>query len=207
MADPKLNLQRNLQPKSDQGIVQFPRRAASARRQDSDIEYDQEVQEFVEEQEERADIVRSRQVAQQADKKPDVKYRIGLVTGFGLVLLSIFSDVLEIILFFSTGVGGTIKDFVATYLYPLIFWVIGVPFWKGKKSKEKILTMLVTLGIGYVPFVSDFTPELTIGVILTILLTRAEDIYESKKAAITKMKSSITRIKRTRDKIRRQSSE
>lgn len=131
------------------------------------------------------------------DEKPKIKYRIGLVMALGLTFLSLFLDILETILFFTTGVGGTVKDIAAAYIFPVAFWVAGAPMWKGKKKVQKILTNVLTLGLGFIPFVSDFIPELTIGTVATILYTRAEDIFESKKAALMKL-DSIVRRKRTR---------
>ncbi len=142
-------------------------------------------------------LKRSVQQGQAAEKK-EIKYRISLPVGFLLVALAAVLDLVEIILSLLTvGVGGFVKDF-ASWLFIGIFWMLKAPFWKGNKWIAKMTTMTATFLIGLIPVLSDFLPELTIGILATIIYTRIEDRLGSQIRAVREMNDKIVRFKRER---------
>ncbi len=134
----------------------------------------------------------------QATEKREIKYRISLPVGFLLVALAVVLDVVEIILsLLSVGIGGFIKD-VASWLFIAIFWMLNAPFWKGNKWIAKMTTMTATFVVGLIPVLSDFLPELTIGILATIIYTRIEDRLGSQIRAVKEINDKIVRFKRER---------
>lgn len=139
----------------------------------------------------------------QQDISVEIKYRIGIVLGVIFGGIATLLEVLELIAdIFSAGAAGTIVDIVQTLFFIPAFWLIGAPFWKGQKAAKKMTTFIVTTLVSYVPYISSVLPEILIGVIITIYLTRQED-REIAKKSITTQSSNITRPKRERQKIRR----
>lgn len=142
-------------------------------------------------------LKRSVQQSQAAEKK-EIRYRISLPMGFVLVALAAVLDLTEIILsLLSAGVGGFIKD-VASWLFIAIFWMLKAPFWKGNKWLTKMTTMTTTFIVGLIPYLSDFLPELTIGILATIIYTRIEDRLGAQIHAVKEINDKIVRFKRER---------
>lgn len=142
------------------------------------------------------------------DQKPEVQYRIGIVSALLLVYLGINLDALELALDLigTAGFGvlvvvGYVKDFITIIILPLIFFVLGAPFWKGRKVKKKMVTMISAFIISFIPWIGAIMPETVLSIIATILYTRAED-REKAKETLTKKRESITRLKRVREKRR-----
>ncbi len=116
-----------------------------------------------------------------------------------LVSLAAILDLAEIILsLLSVGIGGFVKD-IASWLFIGIFWMLKAPFWKGNKWIAKMTTMTATFLIGIIPVFSDFLPELTIGILATIIYTRIEDRLGSKIRSVRAMNDKIVRFKRERE--------
>ena len=136
------------------------------------------------------------------DQKPEqqiVKYRIGVGSILILLFLSMGLDVTEILLDVAGtllgGVGvviGYLKDFVALIILPGILLLLGAPFWKGRKAKKKIVTMVTSFLISLIPWFGAIMPETTVGMLVTIYLTRKED----RERFEIKNKRKITRSKR-----------
>jgi hypothetical protein len=129
-----------------------------------------------------------------------VQYRIGLGGALILIFLAVGLDVTEILLDVSgtlLGVVGVVigylKDFVALIILPGILLLLGAPFWKGRKAKKKIVTMISSFLISLIPWVGAIMPETTIGILVTIYLTRKED----KERIEVKNKRKIIRSKRS----------
>ena len=142
------------------------------------------------------------------DQKPEVQYRIGIVSALLLIYLGINLDAIELALDLIGTVGfgvlviiGYIKDFITVIIVPLIFFVLGAPFWKGKKAKKKMITMISAFIVSLMPWVGALMPETTLSIVATILYTRSEDRDMAKKA-LTKKGEAITRLKRMREKRR-----
>jgi len=145
-----------------------------------------------------------------SEKEP-VRYRIGAVAGLMLGMVSLFLDATELTLdlagTFLGGIGvviGYAKDFGTLILLPGIFFVLGAPFWKGRKAKKKMVTMVSGFILSLIPWVGAFLPETTIATIVTIYLTRKEDKEGVAKVSLAK---NIVRAKRMRQKVRRISRE
>ncbi|MEY4440790.1 MAG: hypothetical protein RLY49_416 [Candidatus Parcubacteria bacterium] len=140
----------------------------------------------------------------QSVAQPKVKYRVGFFIGGFLIILAFVFDIIEAILaLFTVGVGSYIKDFAEIIVFPILFWIFKIPFWKGNKRVAKITASIVTVLVSLIPFVSDILPELTIGVFVTILYSRVEDrLGLEGKFLSGNPNSKITRFKRERPKIR-----
>ena len=142
------------------------------------------------------------------DQKPEVQYKIGIVASLLLVYLGINLDALELALDLigTAGFGvlvviGYIKDFITIIILTLIFAVLGAPFWKGRKAKKKMVTMISAFIISFIPWVGGVMPETTISIITTILFTCSED-RENAKEMSEKKREGVTRSKRIREKRR-----
>jgi len=79
---------------------------------------------------------------------------------------------------------STVISIVATTLFTIWFWLLGISF---VKSPKKLAAMAGQAIIGLIPIINTL-PELTAGVAITILLTWGEDKggIISKTAQITK---------------------
>ena len=111
-----------------------------------------------------------------------VKYRVGTLITLGLLSIAAAFDVLELFLDVigtkGFGIGviiGYVKDAVGFVFFPLVFFLLGVPFWKGKKAKKKIIAMVSSFIVGLIPWLGAALPETFIAVAVTIYLTRSED--------------------------------
>lgn len=142
------------------------------------------------------------------DQKQEVQYRIGIVSALLLMYIGINLDAIELALDLigTAGFGvlvviGYIKDFVSIIIVPLIFFVLGAPFWKGRKAKKKMVTMVSGFLISLIPWVGAFMPETTLSILATILYTRSED-KEIAKETFKQRGEKITRSKRTRERRR-----
>jgi predicted branched-subunit amino acid permease len=141
----------------------------------------------------------------QSIEKSKIKYRAGFFIGGFLITLAFVFDIVEAILaLFTAGVGSYVKDFAEIIVFPILFWIFKIPFWKGNKRVAKITASIVTVLVSLIPFVSDILPELTIGVLVTILYSRVEDrLGLDGKLLGGNPNSKITRFKRERQKIRK----
>lgn len=161
--------------------------------QDSEDEYDEDVENYG-----------------NASAPKDVKYRIGYFTALILLIIAALFDVSELILdvagTFLAGVGvvlGYIKDAISFLFFPLVFWALGAPFWKGRKAKKKVIAMITGLLISLLPWIGALLPETIISVFVTIYFTRAEDRNADPVDSLNK---DIVRAKRTAQRIQRISS-
>jgi Na+/proline symporter len=138
-----------------------------------------------------------------AEKKP-VKYRINILVGLALIAIAGYFDLIELILsLVSVGAASYIKDFAQIILFPVIFWVLKAPFWKGKRKAKKMISMLSGFFVALIPFVSDVLPEVMISVALTIYYTRKEDVLAMLSSEAAEIRDrNITRYKNARPKIR-----
>lgn len=116
-----------------------------------------------------------------SEKKP-VTYRIGITVGAVLCLIAAYFDILELVLDATGtvlgGVGvviGYAKDVFTNIFFPVVFLLLGAPFWKGKKAKKKMITMITAAIISFIPEIGALMPETLIAVFVTIYYTRAED--------------------------------
>lgn len=143
-------------------------------------------------------------------KEVDVQYRIGATLGLLFGVFALFLDGAEILLDLGgTAIGGVgvaigyLKDFAVLVLLPLGFTIVGAPFWKGRKAKKKMITMISAFLISLVPWLGAAMPETFVGVVATIYLTRKEDYENAQEQAQGALKSNITRAKRVVQKVRR----
>lgn len=141
-----------------------------------------------------------------------IKYRIGLVMSIVLVGSAMNFDFFELILDLVGTKGGFVlviigylKDFASLIFFPTIFFILGAPFWKGKKAKKKMIAMVTAFLISAIPWIGAVMPETTVAVATTIHLTRKEDREKAKEKGL--VASTITRTKRTRPKIMRRTPE
>ena len=132
------------------------------------------------------------------------KQRIGLLLAVLLVIIAVIFDIAEIILDIAgAGVAGTIKDIAQTIFFPVVFFILKAPFWKGKKKAKKMISMITTFFVSYIPIISTILPEVAIGVALTIYFTRKEDKEGGDNIIQFPKNQNITRQKRERPKIRK----
>lgn len=117
-----------------------------------------------------------------APENQPIKYRIGILVSLGLLFVAGSFDVLELILDLvgsgGFGIGviiGYIKDAISFFFFPLVFFILGAPFWKGTKAKKKIIAMVSSFIISLIPWLGAAMPETFIAVAVTIYLTRSED--------------------------------
>lgn len=135
-----------------------------------------------------------------------VKYRIGALVSLGLLFVAGYLDIIELVIDLAgtalAGVGvvvGYIKDAFTLFIFPSIFFILGVPFWKGKKAKKKMTAMVSGFAISLIPWVGAFMPETLVSVAVTIYLTRAED-RERVGRGTSNSASKITRARRMRSR-------
>ena len=140
-----------------------------------------------------------------------VNYRIGLFAAILISILAIFLDITELALdlagTFLGGFGvviGYFKDFSTIILMPGIFFILGAPFWRGRKAKKKMITMVTAGVISFIPWLGAFMPETFIATVVTIYLTRKEDKEGYQKKSLA---SNISRARRMRQRVRRISRE
>lgn len=146
---------------------------------------------------------RSRGFSGEQAKPSSIKYRIGIFSSIFLILFAGLFDLIELLLsLFLAAVGGYIKDFASILLFPILFSIFKIPFWKGSKKTQKINTMLVGYLIALVPILSDIVPELAISVAVTIFYSRVEDRLGIQGKLLEKNPKIIT-SKRIRQKIRK----
>lgn len=131
-----------------------------------------------------------------------VKYRIGSAAAISLIFVAGFLDITELALdlggTFLAGVGvvfGYLKDFATIVLIPGMFTLLGAPFWKGKKAKKKMATMVTSFLISLIPWIGGIMPETVISVVVTIYLTRQEDRGKVQRESFKNI-AKITRRKR-----------
>lgn len=143
-----------------------------------------------------------------ANKEP-VKYRIGPVLAIFIVLLAIFLDVLGFGIDAAGTMGwgvfvvlGYVVDIITWFLFPLIFFAVGAPFWRGRAARKKIIAMVTGYLVEALPWIGAFLPATTISVAVTIVLTWAEDRGVKGKVAERFVSSRVTRMKREREKVR-----
>lgn len=133
-------------------------------------------------------------------ENPGPRQRISLLTAFGLTFLSILFDVAEFgIDMIGTAAGGifVVVGLVLTvfsfFFWPLLFWLLGVPIWKGRNACKKIATQVTTILVEAVPWVGAFLPGTTIGTIVTIMFTWYEDKGKNAKREVMR---NIVRARR-----------
>jgi hypothetical protein len=133
-------------------------------------------------------------------EKPRVKYRIGLLFTIFLGFIGIVADVAEPLLaIFTVEVGSYIKDFLVFVILPVLFFIKGVPFWKGKQSGTRIAVFIGATIVSIIPILGDISPETFVEVLTWCLVTRKED-REKAEEGITfsqSANSNITRSKNT----------
>jgi hypothetical protein len=146
---------------------------------------------------------RSRGFSGEQSENKNISYRIGILGILFLLGFAFSLDLMEAILsLLIPGVGGYIKDFASYIIFPFLFWIFKIPFWKGNKRIQKMSTMIIGALIALIPVVSDVLPELTISVFVTIMYSRIEDKLGVQGKFLQK-KSKILTAKRVREKIRR----
>ncbi len=143
---------------------------------------------------------------EQFEKEPrqKIKYRVGFFIGGFLLTLALTFDIAEIALaIFTLEIGSYVKDFAEFIVFPFLFWIFKIPFWKGNKRVQKIITAIITAIVSLTPILGDVMPELVVGVFITIMYSRIEDrLGIEGKLLSTNPNSKITRMRRTRTKIR-----
>lgn len=133
-----------------------------------------------------------------------VKYRIGKIAMLFLIALGVYLDLLELVIdlagTLAAGVGvviGYIKDFFTLFIIPAIFLLLRAPFWKGRKAKKKMVSMVTSFLVSLIPWIGAFLPETTISIAVTIYLTRKEDKEKVEQDVQERViASTVTRMRR-----------
>lgn len=89
-------------------------------------------------------------------------------------------------------VVGYLKDGFSLIFFPTAFFLLGAPPWKGRKAKQKLITLGTGFLISLVPWVGAILPETTISVLVTILFVYAED----RGISASQISNTIVRFKR-----------
>ena len=136
---------------------------------------------------------------QEEDGEKKQRIKLWMATIMAVVSLSIdaFNALLNLL-----GVGEILSSVispVASFAFVVWFWILGVSFIKNPK---KLVAMGGQAIIGLIPVINTL-PELTLGVVVTILLTRSEDKggLLSKATSITQGKIKPTPAQRTFKKV------
>ncbi|MEK7200789.1 MAG: hypothetical protein AAB672_01520, partial [Patescibacteria group bacterium] len=111
-----------------------------------------------------------RAIPKQQEQK---KERITKVLAACMVITALCFDAFNALLTF-LGVGLVVSSVispVATFGFVIWFWTHGITF---TKSPKKFAAMGIQSIIGLIPGL-NILPELTLGVLITVLLTRSED--------------------------------
>jgi len=105
-----------------------------------------------------------------------VTYRIGTVQACFMVGIAIIGDLLQFLLSLTgiLAIGADVVTFLTESILGIWFMISGVGFMSGKKATSKFLNVIGTTVIELIPIV-DALPTLTIGTILLIRASRAED--------------------------------
>ncbi len=135
----------------------------------------------------------------QQTKKSSSGKHIGIFVGALLSFFALFLDITELLLdaagtlLAAVGVVfGYLKDFTTLIILPALFWALGAPFWKGRKAKKKMISMVSAFLVGLVPWLGAVMPETLISVMVTIHLINQEADEEPE----IKINPNITRFKR-----------
>src|SRR3989344_4151220 len=136
---------------------------------------------------------------QEEDGEKKQRIKLWMATIMAVVSLSIdaFNALLNLL-----GVGEILSSVispVASFAFVVWFWILGVSFIKNPK---KLVAMGGQAIIGLIPVINTLH-ELTLGVVVTILLTRSEDKggLLSKATSITQGKIKPTPAQRTFKKV------
>ena len=129
----------------------------------------------------------------QEKQRPKKKQRVSILMGIALTFIAVLFDVSEFVLDFigTWGAGifvliGWIKDLIAFFFFPLTFWVLKMPPWKGRAARKKMVTLVTAWIISIVPWLGAVMPETTISVMVTLFFTWQEDLEDSKKESLKK---------------------
>jgi len=115
-----------------------------------------------------------RPVMQYSQTEPPKKERIKTWMGAAIVITALtinaFVALLDLVGIGDIGIGSVILA-VANLLFIIWFWFLDVSFTKNPKN---LAVMGIQALIGLIPLVNAL-PELTVGVLIIVLMTRAED--------------------------------
>ncbi len=101
------------------------------------------------------------------------KQRIGKIMAAALIGTALFIDLFEALLNV-VGIGealSTVISVASDTLFMIWFWMLGIGF---VKSPKKLAAMSIQAIMGFIPVINTL-PELTIGIMAIVFLTRAED--------------------------------
>ena len=111
-----------------------------------------------------------RAIPQQQEEK---KGRIKIWMGAAMIIVALSIDIFNAILNIA-AIGEVLSSIIspiATFAFVIWFWMLGVSFMKNPK---KLAAMGGQAIVGLIPIINTL-PELTLGVLITIILTRSED--------------------------------
>ena len=109
------------------------------------------------------------QQQEDGEKKQRIKLWMATIMVVAVISIDIFNALLNL---FAIGeVLSSIISPIATFAFVIWFWILGANF---VKKPKKLAAMGGQAIIGLIPVINTL-PELTLGVIITILLTRSED--------------------------------
>lgn len=121
--------------------------------------------------------------------------------GIALTFIAVLFDVSEFALDFigTWGAGifvliGWAKDVVAFFFFPLTFWVLKIPPWKGRAARKKMVTLGSAWVVSLIPWLGAVMPETIISVVVTLYLTWKEDMLDSKKNSLKRKYLRAKRI-------------
>ena len=109
------------------------------------------------------------QQEEDGEKKQRIKLWMAVIMAVMALSIDAFNALLNLL-----AIGEILSSVispVASFAFVVWFWILGVSFIKNPK---KLAAMSGQAIIGLIPVINTL-PELTIGVIATILLTRSED--------------------------------
>jgi hypothetical protein len=125
----------------------------------------------------------------------EVNYRLGVIVGAILIVIACLADLIELIVDLATGgVGGWIVDVLELVIIFSILWLNGV----NPIGTRQIGRWLIVGLVSFIPYLSTIAPEMVVGVILTIIVTRKEDETGRNILNKIKQKPGVVRAKRMR---------
>lgn len=113
-----------------------------------------------------------------------MKQRIGNVTAFLMISMAVIFDAVQFLLNFIPGLGqiaGLFITFLTATIFGLWFLLLGVSYFGGKKAGLKMTAAFGSVITELVPIVSAL-PAITMGVVVIIIATWAEDRLPTKIA-------------------------
>lgn len=128
--------------------------------------------------------------------------RIGNFYATGIITLVSVFEVIEFLLVFLWGAGFIVNRILVPIKYFIVWFLfrlkgVNLTSFSGEKAKKRIITLATSFIIGMIP-VLGLLPEFAIGIVIILILIRAEDTLGISVEEVTALAEG--RVKKRSDK-------